>query len=132
MLLKLFWNRTTLAVGSILTALMLSAFALLQQVSERTEELIGLIAVLILGALGARPMNWLKDKFGLPVILYVFNGAESTSANRIMNANYRQMTAAATEFDEWSRQIFRQQQAAMQDKAPKLVRTGIVLPKGLK
>ena len=65
MLLKLFWNRTMLVVGSILTALMLSAFTLLQQVGERTEELIGLIAALILGALGARPMNWLKDKFGV-------------------------------------------------------------------
>ena len=65
MFLKLFWNRTMLVVGSILTALMLSAFTLLQQVGERTEELIGLIAALILGALGARPMNWLKDKFGL-------------------------------------------------------------------
>lgn len=72
------------------------------------------------------------NKRGLPVILFVFNGPESTSATRIVNANYRQMAAAATELDEWSRIIFKQQLAAMQAQAPKVARAGILTPSDLK
>lgn len=31
----------------------------------RTLEVIGIIVALVLGLLGMRPMNWLKEKFGL-------------------------------------------------------------------
>lgn len=72
------------------------------------------------------------QKRGLPTILYVFGGPDSTTTNRIVDANYRQMAAAAAELDEWSRGIFRGQLANMQSKTPALARTGIVLPKNLR
>ena len=72
-------------------------------------------------------------KRGLPVILYIFNGPESVSANRIMHeANYRQMAAVATELDEWARIIFRKKIAAMEANSPKLAQAGIITPEELR
>ena len=37
----------------------------LQVVDDRTAEVIALLAAVVLGLLGSRPMNWLKNKFGV-------------------------------------------------------------------
>lgn len=71
------------------------------------------------------------NKRGLPVILYVFAGPDSLSASRLLqNPGPRQMAAAATELDEWSRVITRQAIAALQGGG--VVKPSIILPKNLK
>ena len=48
----------------VLVILAVSAFRFLQ-VDDRTTELIGILVAVVLGFLGARPMNWLKNQFGV-------------------------------------------------------------------
>ncbi len=48
----------------VLVILAVSAFRFLQ-VDDRTTELIGILVAVVLGLFGARPMNWLKDRFGV-------------------------------------------------------------------
>ncbi len=59
--MKRFYGKLLLGVLLILA---LSAFNFLQ-VGERTTELIGILVAVVLGFLGARPMNWIKAKFGV-------------------------------------------------------------------
>jgi len=68
---------TRLLLG-VLFILALSAFRLLQ-VDPRTEEIIGIGIAFILGLLGTRPMNWLKDKAGVTrgravLVIYLLSG----------------------------------------------------------
>ena len=71
-------------------------------------------------------------KRGLPVILYVFNGTDFLDSNRILDANKHQMSAVATELDEWSRVLARQHIASLQKQMPSLAQAGPILPKDLK
>ncbi len=48
----------------VLVILAVSAFRFLQ-VDDRTTELVGILVAVVLGLFGARPMNWLKDRFGV-------------------------------------------------------------------
>lgn len=74
--------KVRLLLGMLLI-LMLSAFVL--QVDEKTTEFIGIIGAAILGLLGAKPMNWLKNKFGVEdgvalLLVYVLSGLVTAAA----------------------------------------------------
>lgn len=49
----------------VLFILAITAFRFVQVADDRTVELIGILAAVVLGVLGARPMNWIKGKFGV-------------------------------------------------------------------
>ena len=47
---------------------------------EKTIELIGILVAVVLGFLGARPMNWFKNKLGVEdgvalILVYALSGA---------------------------------------------------------
>jgi hypothetical protein len=69
-------------------------------------------------------------KRGLPVILYVFQGADSIKASRLLqDIGSRQMAAIATELDEWARTKTRLELAIMQAAGPAVAKGAILVPK---
>lgn len=67
----------------VLLIMVLSAFVL--QVDEKTTEFIAIIGVAILGLLGSKPMNWIKNKFGVEdgaalLLVYVLSGLVAAAA----------------------------------------------------
>jgi len=63
----------------VVVALFLVAFQVVTELSQATEEVITLIVALILGLLGTRPLNWIKQKLGVEdeialLVLYFVSG----------------------------------------------------------